>query len=111
MPRKMHPRTPDVFAFLKQCADEHRTVTYGEIGATVGLAARGTALPLYYIRDQCLARGLPPLTAIVVRKRDGLPGVGLTLEGHQVSSGQMREMQSQVFAFDWSDVTLNITIG
>ena len=53
MPHPMHPKTQAVFDCLKQCAAQQRTVTYGEIGQQVGLAARGTAKPLYCIRDVC----------------------------------------------------------
>ena len=103
----MHPRTPEVFEFLKQCAVEQRITTYGEIGKHVGLAARGTAKPLYYIRDRCLEHDLPPLTAIVVRKQDRLPGVGLTTNMTQVTRNEHAKMVSRVFGFDWSSIHLN----
>ena len=103
----MHPHTPAVFDFLKQCAGNQRTVTYGEIGQHVGLAARGTAKPLYYIRDRCLDHDLPPLTAIVVRKQDRLPGVGLTTNMTQVARNEHAEMLNRVFDFDWSSINLN----
>ena len=106
MPNQMHPRTPAVFAYLKQCAVQGLTVTYGEVGEKVGLAARGTAQPLYFIRDVCLDRGLPPLTALVVRKKTGLPGEGLKPNHTSVTQAEWREMTSQVFGFDWSPVNL-----
>ena len=107
MPAYMHPHTPAVFEYLKQCVAQRRITTYGEIGQHVGLAARGTAKPLYYIRDRCLERELPPLTAIVVRKQDRLPGVGLTTNMTQVARNEHAEMVSKVFAFDWSSIHLN----
>ena len=106
MPARMHPKTPAVFNYLKECAYETRVVTYGEVGKQVGLAARGTAKPLYEIRDLCLERGLPPLTAIVVRKNGGLPGTGLKPDQTQVTQAEWCAMTSQVFAFDWSLVNL-----
>ena len=106
MPATMHPKTPDVFNYLRDCAYKMCTVTYSEVGTQVGLAARGTAKPLYQIRDLCLECGLPPLTALVVSKRNGLPGIGLKPDQTQVTPAEWREMTSQVFAFDWSSVNL-----
>ena len=106
MPNPMHPKTPAVFEYLKRCAAQQRSVTYGEVGKQVGLAARGTAQPLYCIRDVCLERGLPPLTALVVRKSDRLPGVGLKPDQTPVTESEWRAMTSRVFAFDWSAVNL-----
>ena len=106
MPNPTHPRTPAVFAYLKQCAAQRRIVTYGEVGKQVGLAARGTAQPLYCIRDLCLDRGLPPLTALVVLKSTGLPSTGLKPNRTPVTQAEWRAMTSRVFAFDWSAVNL-----
>ena len=107
MPHPMHPKTQAVFDCLKQCAAQQRTVNYGDVGKQVGLAARGTAKPLYYIRDVCLERGLPPLTALVVRKDTGLPSVGLKPDQTQVTRAEWHEMTSRVFAYDWSAVNLS----
>ena len=106
LPNKMHPRTPSVFEYLKQCAAQQRITTYGEIGQNVGLAARATAKPLYYIRNECLMRNLPPLTAIVVNKATGLPGIGLKPDGTQVSESEWKDMRDQVFATDWSGINI-----
>jgi len=106
MSNSMHPRTPDVFDYLKQCVTQRRTTTYGEIGQNVGLAAQGTAKPLYYIRDKCLERKLPPITAIVFNKSTGLPGKGLKPDGTQVTPAEWKDMLGQVFATDWSNVDL-----
>lgn len=106
MSNSMHPRTPDVYDYLKQCVTQRRTTTYGEIGQNVGLAAQGTAKPLYYIRDKCLERKLPPITAIVFNKSTGLPGKGLKPDGTQVTPAEWKDMLGQVFATDWSDIDL-----
>ena len=102
----MHPYTPAVFEYLKQCVAHRRTTTYGEIGKHVGLAAQGTANPLYYIRDRCLEQELPPLTAIVANKKTGLPGIGLKPDGTQVSTAEWNDMLGEVFAHNWSDLRL-----
>ena len=106
MPDYMHPRAPAVFAYLKRCVAQRRTTTYGEIGQNVGLAAQATAKPLYYIRNKCLERRLPPLTAIVVNKATGLPGKGLKPHGTQVTAAEWKDMLGQVFATDWSSIKL-----
>ena len=56
----MHPKVPVVFEYLKRCSHQKRVATYSELGNHVGLAAQGTAMPLHYIQDACLALQLPP---------------------------------------------------
>ena len=103
----MPAKTSEVFEVLKRCARERLTITYGGLGRQVGLSARGAAKPLYCIRNLCLDRYLPPLTAIVIRSGDGLPGVGLTPAVTQVTIAETRDMQRQVFAYDWSLINLH----
>jgi hypothetical protein len=101
-------KTREVFDYLKQCADEMRTVTYGEVAEKTGLFAPGLTHQLAYIRDEvCRRRGVPWISAIVVNAQNHRPGhaflpEGVTFgdDGHRLWRG----MVLHVFAFDWSSV-------
>jgi hypothetical protein len=67
----------DALPHLVHYAQMGKLLTYGEIAAKVGRHHRAAQWFLWYIRDEiCIPSGLPLLTAIVVRKDDGLPGPG-----------------------------------
>jgi hypothetical protein len=68
---------------LVHCAQQHRAITYGELSKRMGLSHhRPLSNPLYFIRDEiCTPRGLPLLTAIVVRQDTHLPGDSWLPEG------------------------------
>ena len=103
-------KTQEVFEYLKKCASEMRTVTYGEIAEVTGLAPQGTARPLGFIRDQvCRERGLPWLNAIAVNATTRRPGDSFLPAGIAVGRDEermWRGMVLQVFVFDWEQIKL-----
>lgn len=110
--QRIPAKAEEVFEYLKGCASQMRTVTYGEIAEAVGLAKPGVGRPLGYIRDViCRSRGLPWLNAVAVNAHTDRPGVSFLPE--DVSMGQADEellwrgMVLQVFAFDWSSVSFD----
>ena len=109
MPATMPPKTPEVFDYLKQCAREMRTATYGEIGEGVELPPRFLNRQLDYIRDEvCIPQGLPWLSALAVNAETRLPSAGWLPDGVAVSDDHLptvwRGVVLQVFAVDWSKV-------
>src|SRR5690348_244004 len=105
-------KTNEVFTYLQMCANEMRTVTYGEVAQAVGLVAAGMGRPLGYIRDQvCRARGLPWLNAIAVNTDDRRPGKSFLPDEVSLSNDDQermwRGMVLQVFAYDWSTVNFS----
>ena len=101
-------KTREVFEFLKVCADEMRTVTYGDVAKACGLAPVGTGYQLGYIRDEiCRKRGLPWLSAIAVNTDTRRPAESFMPEGVRMGRDEdrlWRGMVLQVFAYDWSSV-------
>ncbi len=101
-------RAREIFYYLKGCAEEMRTVNYGEIAEAVMLAPIAIGTPLGYIRDHiCRRRGLPWLNALAVNKDTWRPGDSFLPTG--VAMGRDEEVMwrglvLQVFAFDWSTV-------
>ena len=108
----MPAKTKEVFEYLKKCAGDMRTVTYGEIAEQpqVKLAPQGVAVPLGYIRDHvCRERGLPWLNAIAVNAQTRRPGDSFLPAGVAVGRDEermWRGMVLQVFVYDWDSVTL-----
>ena len=108
-------KTQEIFDHLKRAAREMRTVTYGELAKSAGLANQGVAKPLGYIRDEvCRARGLPWLTAIAVAKDTRQPNDGFSPDDDSVRLNWTkpdfrvwwRSMVLLVFATDWSEIEL-----
>src|SRR5690242_9475112 len=76
-------------------AERRATITYGDLGETLGLqgqALRSFARILDPIRHYCLQHGLPPLSALVVLKGSGLPSTGIEADETDID---------QVFAYNW----------
>ena len=111
MPSNMPAKTTEVFEYVKRCALEPRIVTYGEVGKAVRLAPNGMDPQLNYIRDMvCAPRGLPCLSAIVVRKDTKIPGEGFTLDGKTIYTEGFRPwwcgIVQKVFATNWNAINI-----
>jgi hypothetical protein len=106
----MPAKTKEVFEYLKKCASEMRTATYGEIGKATDVTAIGIGSQLGYIRDHvCREKGLPWLNAIAVNAETRRPGESFLPAGVAVGRDEerlWRGMVLQVFVFDWDQVTL-----
>ena len=104
-------KTAEVLEVLKQCAQDMRTITYGEIAEQCGLARPGTGRPLGHIRDEvCRAHNRPWLVALAVNGRTRRPSGSFLPEGVDLSDDDehwWRGMVTQVYAYDWSGVTLD----
>ena len=61
---------------VKIAIDRKEPITYGELCATFGLHPRSARWFLSVIQEHCRKKRLPPLQALVVSKRTGLPGSG-----------------------------------
>jgi hypothetical protein len=106
----MPTKTKQVFEYLKKCASEMRTATYGEIGEATNVAPVGIGSQLGYIRDHvCREQGLPWLNAIAVNASTRRPGDSFLPSGIAVGRDEermWRGMVLQVFVFDWGQITL-----
>jgi hypothetical protein len=100
----MPAKTREVFEYLKKCASQVRTASYGEIGKATDVAPVGIGKQLGYIRDEvCRAKGLPWLNAIAVNADTWRPGDSLLPAGVAVGRDEermWRGMVLQVFVYD-----------
>lgn len=84
---------------LVERASERSTITYGELGRTIGVHHRAIRFVLGVIQDYCLEERLPPLTIIVVNA-SGKPGNGFIAYDLMYFQDGLGE----VYDFDWSSV-------
>ncbi len=103
--------TEAVFALLKQCARDMRTITYGEIAERCGGTAVGAGYPIGYVRDEiCRKHGRPWLSVIAVSGSDMRPGGNYLPEDveipEELNELWWRGMVAQVYAYDWSEVAI-----
>jgi hypothetical protein len=66
-----------------------------------GMTGPALAGPLGDILFFCQYNGLPPLTAIVVEQKTGLPAGGFPLAPDKVPA-----VQQEVFGYDWADIAV-----
>lgn len=109
---------PRLLPHLVTCARRGEVITYKNLGAKIGVHYRAVTPCLYYIRDEiCHPRGLPLLTAIVVRQDTGLPGGSWLPEGteHLSDEEYRREYEkyrAQVFACDkWDSLLEDLVLS
>ena len=103
--------TAEVLDVLKRCARDMRTIAYGDLAQEVGLPdGRSIGRPLGYIRDEiCRAHDRPWLIAIAVSGKTMRPSGSFLPEGVDLADNDehwWRGMVTQVYAYDWSGVTL-----
>lgn len=91
------------------------TITYGELGKSIGKHHRPIKDALGYIRDEiCVPRGLPMINAIVVNKNSGLPGHSFLPEGTDDLSKQEYKdrfwrLRDEVFMFpNWDSLLIEL---
>lgn len=104
----------DALPHLVYYAQIRETLTYKKLGNLIGRYPRALSHILGYIRDKiCIPKGLPLISAIVVRvagKDRGLPGVSFLPEGTKGLSKEeyrqkFEELRDEVFNWDrWDDL-------
>lgn len=72
----VYERAWQVWPLLAFAARNRQTLTYEIVAQLTGMATPGLGKVLEPIQSYCLLNRLPPLSALVVNKETGLPGVG-----------------------------------
>ncbi len=101
---------------LIEVARHRNTITYGELGAKLGIHHRAVRYVLGILQDYCLEENLPPLTILIVNG-SGKPGTGFIAydlsrfeKGLAVVWDWNWEAQENPFAFSVSGDSLNSLI-
>jgi hypothetical protein len=74
------------------------TLTYTRLGELIGAGRMALGGWLEPIQSYCLVKELPPLTVLVVRDSDGMPGSGFVA----AEPTAVPEAQTRVFRYDWT---------
>ena len=89
-------RAQQLWQILVAKAANRQVTTYGELEKILGYKGAGVfAQTLGHIMYYCQEQGLPPLTAVVVKKKTGLPGKGLKTTNDADAS------REEVFGHQW----------
>lgn len=102
----LHHKTEAVFEHLKICARAGHVITYGDLGRAVRWGHRNLGPPLFDLQDACRELNLPPITALVVLRRTGLPS-----DGYQAPDGRYERevheaVKREISEHDWSTVSM-----
>lgn len=84
---------------LCERATQGSTITYGQLGAALGIHHRAVRYVLSLIQDYCLEEQLPPLTILVVNVA-GRPGAGFIAFDHD----RLNEGLAYVYSYRWPEI-------
>lgn len=94
---KREERAQQAWLVLVSAAHNRQIVTYEDLASHIGMGAGTLAGPLGCIMHYCDQSGLPPLTSLVVRKKGGRPGSGLS----KVRPADIDAKRQEVFRYRW----------
>jgi hypothetical protein len=77
-----------------------KPLTYGQLCKKLGLHHRSARWFLGELQTYCKKEGLPPLQALVVNKKTGLPGAGYIASGR--SPKEHGEALNRVYSYNWT---------
>jgi|SRR5687767_10742796 len=88
-------RAAQLWPLLVFAARNRQTLTYELVGKLTAMHAAGVGGVLEPIQSYCLLHNLPPLSALVVNKATGRPGLGF------IAAEDVPEAFVRVFDFNW----------
>ena len=94
---KNEQRALQLWSILVLAALNRQTLTYMMVSKLTGLHLPSVGDALFPIQYYCKENKLPPLTVLVVREKDGIPGDGLPY-----SPAECARSTQEVFSYDWS---------
>lgn len=92
-------RARAAWTILVKLARKGKKVSYGELSRPLGLHHRSARWFLGVIQEECQRQSLPPIQAIVVNKRTGVPGSGYVATSRQGKS--YRKAIRRVHEYAW----------
>ena len=94
---KTSERACQIWSVLAWAAKNRQTLTYADLGKLIGVPAAGLGGLLEPIQSYCLLEKLPPLTVLVVKTDNGLPGSGFT----GATASEFGSALAATYATDW----------
>jgi len=77
-----------------------RTMFYTDAANLVGTGCRNVTRALGHIQNACRVLGTPPLQALVVNKKYGVPGESYDHKRHPYSGQTLKEVMSHTWDFE-----------
>jgi len=93
-------RALQIWSLLTFAASLRMTLTYKRLGELIGAGPMSLGGWLEPIQSYCLINELPPLTVLVVRDSDGMPGSGFVA----AEPSAVPEAQTRVFRHHWTSM-------
>lgn len=90
-------RAARAWPILVERARQRTLITYGDLGALIGVHPRALRYVLGVLQDYCMAEQLPPITILVVNKAGMLGDGFIAFDRDDLGSGRQ-----QVYAKDWA---------
>ncbi len=88
-------RAAQLWSLLALASRHQQILSYDLVERLTGLPRQGVGEYLAPIQDYCLQNNLPPMTALVVSERTGVPSPGF------IAAGDVLPAQNRVFVYDW----------
>lgn len=95
---KIPERASQTWPLLALAARNRQTLTYELVGKLTSMHTAGVGSVLEPVQSYCILHDLPPLSALVVNKATGLPGLGF------VAAADAPRAFARVFEHDWLSV-------
>jgi hypothetical protein len=95
VPMKISERAWQAWSLLAFAARNRQTLTYEILAKLTGMHTAGIGAVLEPIQSYCMLNGLPALSALVVNKATGLPGVGF------IAAEDVPREFVRIFEHDW----------
>ena len=92
-----YERAYRAWPMLTKCADNGKTLTYGQLAKRLGIHHRTVRFLLGKIQDYCLEEKLPPLTILVVNQSTQRPSEGFIAW----DADNLPEGRENVFKYSW----------
>ncbi len=92
-------RASRAWPILISRARNRTTISYGELGAALGVHHRAIRFVLGVLQDYCLEEGIPPITILIVNA-SGKPGTGFIA----YDLNHFDEGLQGVYSFDWTSI-------
>lgn len=94
---KTSERACQIWSVLAWVARNRQTLTYADLGKLIGVPPAGLGNLLEPIQSYCILEKLPPLTVLVVKTDNGLPGSGFT----GATANEFGSALAAVYGKDW----------
>lgn len=96
---------------LQHIISKKEPISYGELSLNSSFSPRNIEMPLGRISYACKDNGLPPISVMVINKKNNMPGAGFfkaycnEIKGKDAQMVEAIKLMNEVIAYEsWNDV-------